>query len=293
MRLDQYLVTRFTGYSRSFLADLCREGRVLVAGNRAKPSRRLLPDEEVTVLLPEGTRAGPEEMDVPVVHEDTAIFVVNKPPGIPVHPSRGHLSGTLYHGLLWRFQRELESCPGFRIGPVHRLDIDTSGVLVYAKDERTQRRLARNIEKREVRKIYLAIVHGEVPFQAVVIDGAVGIDREGKRMAIDGDEARPARTGLRRLGAAAGFSLLEMALFTGRSHQIRLHLAAIGHPIAGDELYGGRRQAEDGEPIIARQALHAWRLGLAHPVTGESVEYMAPLPDDMAGLLRRKGMELP
>jgi 23S rRNA pseudouridine1911/1915/1917 synthase len=293
MRLDQYLVARFTGYSRSFLAELCRDGRVLVAGSRAKPGRRLLPDEEVTVLLPEGSRAGPEEMDVPVIHEDSAVFVVNKPPGVPVHPSRGHLSGTLYHGLLWRFRQELESCPGFRIGPVHRLDIDTSGVLVYAKDERTQRRLARDIEKREVRKVYLAVVHGAVPFPGVVIDGAVGMDRGGKRMAIDGEEARPARTGLRRLSAAGGLSLVQLELFTGRSHQLRVHLAAIGHPIAGDELYGGRRQAEDGEPLIARQALHAWRLGIDHPVTGEPAEYVAPLPDDMVALIRRRGMVLP
>jgi 23S rRNA pseudouridine1911/1915/1917 synthase len=266
---------------------------VLVAGCRAKPGRRLLPDEEVTVLLPEGTRAGPEEMDIQVIHEDAAVFVVNKPPGVPVHPSRGHLSGTLYHGLLWRFRHELEGTPGFRIGPVHRLDIDTSGVLVYAKDERTQRRLARDIERREVRKIYLAIVHGRVPFASAVIDGAVGVDRDGKRMAIDGEEARPARTGLRLLSAAEGLSLVELELFTGRSHQLRVHLTAIGHPIAGDELYGGRRQAADGEPVIARQALHAWRLALEHPVTREPVEYVAPLPDDMTGLLRRKGMNPP
>jgi 23S rRNA pseudouridine1911/1915/1917 synthase len=292
-RLDQYLASRFTGYSRSFLAGLCREGRVLVSGNRAKPSRRLMPEEEITVILPEAARAGPEEMDISMIHEDSAVFVVNKPPGMAVHPSRGHLSGTLYHGLLWRYRRELEEEPGFRIGPVHRLDLDTSGVLIYAKDERNQKRLARAIEKREVHKLYLAVVHGELPFASAVVNGAIGFDHGGKRMAIDGDEARPARTGLRRLGSADGFSLVELDLLTGRSHQLRVHLAALGHPIAGDELYGGRTRTEGGEPIIARQALHAWRLRLEHPVTRETVEYLAPLPDDMASLARRRGLDLP
>jgi 23S rRNA pseudouridine1911/1915/1917 synthase len=292
-RLDQYLATRFTGYSRSFLAGLCREGRVLVGGNRAKPGRRLLPDEEITVILPEGARAGPEEMPIEMLHEDSAVFVVNKPPGMAVHPSRGHLSGTLYHGLLWRFRKELEGDPGFRIGPVHRLDLDTSGVLIYAKDERTQKRLARAIEKRDVVKTYLALVHGELAFEAVVIDGAIGFDEGGKRMAVDGDEARPARTGLHRVAAGGGFSLVRLDLFTGRSHQLRVHLAALGHPVAGDELYGGLRRSETGGPLIGRQALHAWRLELDHPVTGERVGYTAPLPDDMAGLARRLGLEPP
>ncbi len=293
LRLDQYLVTRFTGYSRSFMAELCREGRVLVAGGRAKPGRRLLPNEEITVILPEAVRSGPEEMDICMVHEDSAIFVVNKPPGIPVHPSRGHLSGTLYHGLLWYFREEIEGDTGFRIGPVHRLDMDTSGVLVYAKDERSQKRLAQAIEKREVDKRYLAFVHGDVPFERAVIDGAIGFDEGGKRMAIDGTESRAARTGLKRLSSGGGLTAVELDLFTGRSHQLRVHLAGIGHPIAGDELYGGRRQSESGEPLIARQALHAWRLEVEHPVTRERAEYTAPLPEDMAALARRAGLEVP
>ncbi len=293
LRLDQYLATRFTGYSRSFLAGLCREGRVLVAGERAKPGRRLLPDDEITVVLPEAVRSGPEEMEVRMIHEDSAVFVVDKPPGIPVHPSRGHLSGTLYHGLLWHFRDQIEGKPGFRIGPVHRLDLDTSGLLIYAKDERSQKRLARAIEKRDVQKRYLAIVHGEVPFERADIDGAIGFDEGGKRMALDGTEARPASTGLRRLAVGGSFTMLELELFTGRSHQLRVHLAATGHPIAGDELYGGRRRSESGEPIIGRQALHAWKLELEHPVTRERAEYVAPLPDDMVALARRAGLEVP
>jgi 23S rRNA pseudouridine1911/1915/1917 synthase len=293
MRLDQYLTTRFTGFSRSFLAGLCREGRVLVAGNRAKPGRRLLPEEEITVVLPEGARAGPEEMELDIIHEDPAVFVVNKPPGMAVHPARGHLSGTLYHGLLWRYRRELEEEPDFRIGPVHRLDLDTSGVLIYAKDERNQKRLARAVEKRDVRKRYLAVLHGELPFAGVLIDGAIGFDHGGKRMAIDGDEARAAKTRMMRLSAGGGFSLVELDLLTGRSHQLRVHMAALGFPIAGDELYGGRRQGEHGEPVIGRQALHAWKLELAHPVTLETVEYTAAPPEDICSLARRHGLELP
>jgi 23S rRNA pseudouridine1911/1915/1917 synthase len=292
-RLDQYLSSRFSGYSRSFLAGLCREGRVLVAGARAKPGRRLMPDEEITVVLPEPVRAGPEEMAIEVLHEDSAVFVVNKPPGIAVHPARGHLSGTLYHGLLWRYRRELEDEAGFRIGAVHRLDLDTSGAMIYAKDERTQKRLARAMEKRDVHKRYLAVVHGEVPYERVVVDGRIGTDEAHKRMAIDGADARAARTGLARIAARGGFSLLELELFTGRSHQLRVHLAALGHPIAGDELYGGRRAREGGEPIIGRQALHAWKLELEHPVTTERVEYVAPLADDIVALIRRAGMDVP
>jgi len=292
-RLDQYLATRFTGYSRSFLAGLCREGRVLVGGNRAKPGRRLLPEEEITVLLPEGARAGPEEMDIPILHEDAAVFVVDKPAGIAVHPARGHLSGTLYHGLLWRFARELEEDPDFRIGPVHRLDLDTSGVMIYAKDERSQKRMARAIENREVGKRYLAIVHGRVPFEAVLVEGAIGFDEGRKRMAIDGEEARAASTGVRVLSAGREMSLVELDLLTGRSHQIRVHLAGMGFPIAGDELYGGRRRGEGGDPLIARQALHAWKLHIEHPVRREPAEYTAPLPDDMRILAKTCGLELP
>ena len=293
-RLDQYLAMRFTGYSRSFLADLCRQGRVLVAGHKAKPGRRLLPDEEIVVKLPEAVRSGPEEMDLEILHQDPAIFVVNKPAGLVVHPARGNLRGTLYNGLLWIFREELEHDPDFRIGAVHRLDRDTSGLLIYAKDERSQRRLAAAIEKRNVEKHYLAVVEGRVPFESVVIDGTIGIDeREDRRMAIDGLEARSARTGLRRLAAGGDFSVVECDLLTGRSHQLRVHLAALGHPIAGDELYGGRRVSPTGEPIIGRQALHAWKLALGHPLTGERAEFTAPPPDDMVRLARRAGLELP
>ncbi len=292
-RLDQYLATRFTGFSRSFLASLCREGRVLVGGNKAKPSRKLLPEEEITVVLPEGAKAGPEEMDIPILHEDSAVFVVNKPAGVAVHPARGHLSGTLYHGLLWRFAKELEGQAGFKIGPVHRLDMDTSGVMIYAKDERSQKRLAQAIEKRQVGKRYLAIVHGCVPFMEVVVEGAIGFDEGRKRMAVDGEDARAAATGLTVLSVGEDMTLLELDLLTGRSHQIRVHLSAMGFPIAGDVLYGGRRMGAGGEPLIGRQALHAWKLRLQHPVTREEVDYTAQLPDDMMILARSRGLELP
>ncbi len=294
MRLDQYLVTRFSGYSRNFLAGLIREGRVYVGGAAAKPSRRLLADDEITVVLPEARRSAPEEMDIPIVFEDEHLFVVNKPPGIVVHPARGHLSGTLYHGLLWRFREQLAADPEFRIGPVHRLDQDTSGLLVYGKAEKTQQRLALALEKRNVKKRYLAIVHGELEFAGTIVDGALGPDERGEgRVAIDGQESRPARTGFRRLAAAGGWSLVECDLLTGRCHQIRVHLQALGHPIAGDLLYGGRRQTDSGEPIIDRQALHAWRLALEHPVSREPVEFVAPLPADMAELAGRLGLEVP
>jgi len=294
MRLDQYLVTRFTGYSRTFLSEMIREGRVLVGGAAAKPGRRLLADDEITVMLPEAKASVPEEMEIPFVFEDEHIFVVNKPPGIVVHPARGHLSGTLYHGLLWRFREQKAANPDFRIGPVHRLDQDTSGLLVYAKDEKTQQRLAMALEKRNVKKRYLALVHGELDFERTVVDGALGADEAGnQRVAVDGQDARPARTGLLRLAAAGGFSLVECDLLTGRCHQIRVHLAALGHPIAGDLLYGGKRQTDSGEPIIDRQALHAWRLAFEHPVSREPMEITAPLPADMAGLAGRLGLAVP
>lgn len=293
LRLDQYLVTRFTGYSRTFLAGLIRQGRVLVAGGTAKPGRRLLPDEEITVLLPEAIRSAPEEMDVELLHEDDFLFAVNKPPGVVVHPARGHLHGTLYHGLLWRFRKERERDPEFRVRPVHRLDRDTSGLLLYAKDAATQRRLAAALEKRRVRKLYLAVCHGRLPFDSAVLDGAIGADERAKRMVIDGERARPARTGVRLLSAAGGCSLVECDLLTGRCHQIRVHLAALGRPIVGDLLYGGRRATESGEPLIARQALHAWRLVLEHPADGRELDLAAPPPDDFSALVRRLGLEAP
>jgi 23S rRNA pseudouridine1911/1915/1917 synthase len=290
-RLDSYLTKRFTGFSRSFLADLCRQGQVLVAGVKARPSRRLAPDEEIKVYLPEGAKANPEDIGVELIHEDAAVFVVNKPAGVVVHPARGHLSGTLYHGLLWLFREQLQNNPEFKIGSLHRLDMDTSGVMIYAKDERNQKRVARAIEGRNIKKTYLAIVHGEFPFDQVTIEGDVGSVPEEKRMAIDGQDARDARTGVSCLSRSDGFSFLKLDLHTGRSHQIRVHLSAAGFPIVGDVLYGGQQQAENGDVLIGRQALHAWRLQLEHPLTGESVTYQAELPPDMQALVNRYSLE--
>lgn len=293
-RLDVFLCERFEGYSRAFFQDMIREGRVLVNGERSKPSQTVPDGARIVIRLPEPRDRGePVDLGFDVVHEDETLFVISKPAGVVVHPARGHLSGTIYHGLKWHFREALAVNPDFYIAMVHRLDADTSGLLVCAKSEAAHRELTRQLEHREVEKFYLAVVHGDPGFDEALLDGAIGVDPSDRhRMAIDGHAARASRTRVRVLarstaGAAGGtFATVACELLTGRSHQIRVHLAGVGCPIAGDALYGGRSAAAGGSPLISRQALHAWRMGLTHPRSKDRLVLTAPIPSDIQNLLR-------
>jgi 23S rRNA pseudouridine1911/1915/1917 synthase len=267
--------------SRAEAQRLIEAGRVLVDG-RAVPKRHLLAEGEsveVRPAPPPASRLEPEDVPLTVRYEDDHLLVVDKPAGVVVHPGAGHRGGTLVHGLLAR-----DIAGGrdpARPGIVHRLDRDTSGLMVVARSDRAHRRLQRMIRERLVDRRYLALVHGAPP-PALTIDRTVGRDRRVRtRMAVGAADGREAVTHLRRLEDLGRFSLLEARLDTGRTHQIRAHLESVGHPVVGDRVYGRRPQALG----LERQFLHACRLAFPHPLTGAPVEVESPLPDDLGRAL--------
>lgn len=286
LRLDRFLAERAElGLSRSRLQQLIRERRVLVDGRPARPAEAVRGGSRVWVQVPppEPMAAAPEPIPLDVVYEDPDLLVIHKPRGMVVHPAPGHRSGTLVNALLAHC-RDLAGVGGaLRPGLVHRLDRDTTGLLVVAKTEPAYRHLAGQLKRREMERRYLALVHGVPPAEGTV-DAPIGRDpRRRIRMAVVPD-GRPARTHFRVLEAFGDrYALVEARLETGRTHQIRVHLAAIGHPVVGDPLYGGR----DRTLGLAGQALHAYRLAFTHPRTGERMTFEVPPPADMAAALER------
>lgn len=307
-RLDTYLVLSGIGVSRTRAAALIDSGGVLVNGQRSKPSYRVKPGDEISAeFQPEPEfRVEPQPMELNIVYEDEDIVVVDKPAGIVVHPARGNREGTLVNGLLYHC-RELPVRPELtavgsrtaacRPGVVHRLDKETTGLLMFAKTDAALRSLGYQIEHRTVVREYLAFVWGDMERNEGVIDAPIGrhtVDR--LRMAVTPFAARTAVTTyevLRRYGVA---SYVRLRLKTGRTHQIRVHMQHVGHPVVGDPDYGGRssRVIERSEDMpvfrhvlatVRRQALHATRLGFVHPRTQTYIEFTSALPQDMEALL--------
>jgi 23S rRNA pseudouridine1911/1915/1917 synthase len=284
-RLDQALAEALG--SRAAAARAIEEGRVTVDG-RARPKRWLVSGgEDIAVTPPAGDLATAErDSDRPafaVAWEDEHLLVVDKPAGMVVHPARGHATGTLAQALAARGAAGGD--PG-RPGIVHRLDRDTSGLLVVARSDAVHRALKAAIQARSVTREYLALVAGRPPARSGTIDAPLGRDRRVRtRMSSDTDAPRAAVTHFELAEALPRHTLLRVRLETGRTHQIRAHLHAIGHPVAGDPEYGGGAPADDLG--LDRQFLHAARLAFAHPVTGEPVEVESPLPEDLAAALRR------
>ena len=273
-RLDAVLADRLG--SRSRAARLIDEGRVTVDGARVAKRHRVKEGELIEVDEPVEPRA-PEQVDVPfaVAYEDEHLVVVDKPAGVVVHPARGHESGTLAQAL------EGKGGDPWRPGIVHRLDRDTSGLMVVAKSDEAHRRLKAMIQRREVTREYLALVLGRPPARTGTIDAPIGRDRRHRtRVSTDTDEPREAVTHFEIERALPEATLLRVRLETGRTHQIRAHLQAIGHPVAGDPEYGGA-----GAFGLERQFLHAGRLAFAHPFTGEPVDLTSELPEDLARVL--------
>ncbi len=287
-RLDAVLGRRAELGSRSRVAGLIRSGAVTVDGAARAKSYLLSEGQVVEVTIPKETPSGlvPEALDVPVLYEDEWLLVVNKPAGMPVHPSRGHSSGTLVHAVLGHGVAGGED---FRPGVVHRLDKDTTGLLVVAKSGEAHRRLVAMMRRRAVDRRYLALVHGSFACDTGTIEAPIGRDpARRKSMTIGGVAAREARTHFRVLERLGDFTLVEARLETGRTHQIRVHFLAIGHPVAGDPTYA-RRDALG----LGRQFLHCHRLGFVHPMTGEELNIEAPLPADLGDVLARLRGESP
>ncbi|WP_442968777.1 RluA family pseudouridine synthase [Ramlibacter sp.] len=296
LRLDQALAERVPEFSRSYLQQLVNGGAVTLGGRRAaRPAQRVKAGDAIAIELrptPQSLAFRPEPMPLAVVHEDEHLLVIDKPPGLVVHPAPGHWSGTLLNGLL---ARDPQAGLVPRAGIVHRLDKDTSGLMVVARTRAAMEALVRLIAAREVARQYLAIGLGrwQGPPDRTV-DAPIGRDpRQRLRMAVV-DLARhagkPALTTFALLDNAADACLVRASLHTGRTHQIRVHMAHLGHPLAGDELYGGAAQARGGEGSLARQALHAFRLAFAHPFTGQPLAFTSPLPADFVHALSAWGL---
>jgi 23S rRNA pseudouridine1911/1915/1917 synthase len=285
-------VSQVAGISRAHAQRLISDGRALVDGRRARSSDRLRGGEEVTVTLsaPPDPTLVPESIPLRVAYEDATMLIVDKPAGLVVHPSAGHSSGTLVHALLGRARdagERLGSIAGMeRPGIVHRLDKDTSGLLLVAKTDAAQASLMRQFGDRSVEKQYLALVRGAPPASRGRIEAPVGRDpRDRQRMAVVAD-GRESVTEYELLGTEGGYSLLALRPRTGRTHQIRAHLAYLRLPIAGDQRYGGGI----GPAGLERQFLHAARLALARPVDGRRLEAWSELPADLAASLAAAGI---
>ena len=282
-RLDRFLIDRLEG-SRNHFQRAIERGEIQVNGQAAKNNLKLRAGDVITVEESEPTSmiAAPEDIPLDILYEDADMIVVNKARGMTVHPAEGIYSGTLVNALLFHC-KDLSGINGvMRPGIVHRLDKDTSGVMVVAKNDRAHVNLAEQIGKKSARRIYEAIVHGVVKLDAGIINGAIGrspIDR--KKMAIV-EGGKPATTEFKVLERFDRYTLVECRLKTGRTHQIRVHMTAIGHPLMGDPIYGARRN----EFCMTGQALHSRELTLRHPTTGETMKFEAPLPEDMASILR-------
>lgn len=276
-RLDRYLSANLPQLSRARLQKLIQDGQVAVNGRPARASLKLKEGDAVSIVVPPSEPAEPaaEEIPLRIVYEDEDLIVVDKPPGLPVHPAPGHLSHTLVNAILARYPDLQDSAESLRPGIVHRLDMDTSGLMVVARNDRAKEALAAQIKARSMDKRYLALVSGSMTPPQGVIEAPIGRDpRDRKKMAVVAT-GRDSRTHYRVLEYLGDCTLVELKLETGRTHQIRVHLSAIGHPVVGDPIYGKR------SPLVGRQFLHSYRLGLRHPSTGEYLEFTSELPPDL------------
>jgi 23S rRNA pseudouridine1911/1915/1917 synthase len=296
LRLDIFLARRLESITRSRIQALNRSGAVRIDGRVEKSGYAMRGNEVVEIDLAEPAPLSLEPVQLPlqIHYEDDDLAVVEKPAGLTVHPGAGTKTPTLVHALLFHFRQLSRSAgPTDRPGIVHRIDKWTSGLLIVAKNDRAHNRLSRAFQERHVQKTYLALVHGRMRQPTGEIDMNIGRHQSVRtRMAVTAGKGRTAETSYRVLEELAGFSLLEVRIRTGRTHQIRVHLSAIGHPVAGDSVYGAAayrrfRQAHGAVTEAERHFLHAAELTFAHPSSGRSMHFSSPLPDDFTGLLAR------
>ena len=277
-RLDVFLMEKQPEYTRSRIQNLIKEGRVKVRGKEMKANYRVKDGDEIVMVIPapKEITVKPENIPLDIMYEDADIVVINKPVGMVVHPAAGHYSGTLVNALLFHC-KDLSGIGGkLRPGIVHRLDKDTSGILVAAKNDTAHLSLSEQLKERAVKREYFALVHGIIKEKYGTIDAPVGRHpRERKKMAVTKGRGRKAVTHFEVLERFPKHTFLKLKLETGRTHQIRVHLSYIGHPVLGDNVYGPRKK----KPGISHQVLHAGILGFTHPRKGDYIEFSAPLPE--------------
>ena len=287
-RIDKYLAEVMSDYSRSFLQKQLKDGNVIVNGKRAKASLKVAEDDEVCISIPENKEPDivPEDIPLDILYEDQQLLVVNKPKGMVVHPSAGHYSQTLVNALMFHCKDQLSGINGvLRPGIVHRIDMDTTGALVVCKTDLAHQSLAEQLKVHSITRRYRAIVHGRLKEDFGTIEGTIGrhpTDR--KKMAMNVKNGKPATTHYKVLERFEQFTYVECELETGRTHQIRVHMSSIGHPLLGDVVYGPKKSAVQG---LQGQTLHAMVLGFIHPTSGKYMEFIAPLPEYFEKLLKK------
>ncbi|NLV15827.1 MAG: RluA family pseudouridine synthase [Syntrophomonadaceae bacterium] len=275
-RIDQYVSDQISFLSRTLVVQFIKNGDIKVEGKSVKASHRLRSGEEVVVIIPDPVQVMIEPQDIPlqIIYEDQDLVVIDKPQGMVVHPAAGNWDGTLVNALMFHIQ-DLSGINGeIRPGIVHRLDKDTSGLLVVAKNDNSHRSLAEQIKNHTVTREYMALVHGHINENQGKVEAPVGRNpRDRKKMAVVSG-GRAAITWYRVVQRMEGYTLVRCRLETGRTHQIRVHMAFIGHPVVGDPLYGPRKNAWN----LDKQVLHAVHLAFEHPTTGQVLEFESPLP---------------
>lgn len=285
LRLDRFLAGQHLPISRSRIQSLIREGEVSVNGSPSRCSHRVAAGNKVVIIMPD-LKPGkiiPEDIPLHILYEDNELLVINKPAGMVVHPAAGHYSGTLVNALLF-YSPHLSTINGpLRPGIVHRLDKDTSGILVVARTNEAHLHLAREIKEHKLTRKYLTLVRGDMELEEGTIDAPLGRHTvERKKIAVRHWGGKVAITYYHVLERFGPATFLEISLATGRTHQIRVHLSHLGHPVVGDRTYGGKFST-----LINRQALHAHILGFIHPSRKEYIQFTVPLPEDMEKLLQR------
>lgn len=287
-RIDRYLSDTFEDRSRSYIQKLIKDDLVIVNQKPVKASYRLLLGDQVEITLPEVKEPDiePENIPLDVLYEDADVIIVNKPKHMVVHPSFGHYSGTLVNALMYHCGHGLSGINGMtRPGIVHRIDMDTTGSLVVCKNDTAHQSLAEQLKEHTIRRIYVAVVHGNLKEDAGTVDIPIGRHPiERKKMSTYTKNGKRAVTHYKVLRRFGEYTYIQCELETGRTHQIRVHMAHIGHPLLGDEIYGPRRCPY---PKLQGQTLHAKTLGFIHPRTGEYLEVEAPLPEYFLELLIR------
>lgn len=285
-RIDKMLSEYFADYSRSFLKKLFDDGLITVNNKSVKPSYKVKSADMIDISVPDPVNIdiAPENIPLDIIYEDDDIILVNKPKGMVVHPAPGHYGGTLVNGLMYHFGDSLSGINGeFRPGIVHRIDMDTTGVLVVCKNDSAHRSLSEQLHEHSITRKYYAIVHGNIQQNEGTVDAPIGRSpRDRKKMAVNTRNGRRAVTHYRVLERFGGrYTYIECQLETGRTHQIRVHMASIGHPILGDDVYGPKKCPFK----LQGQTLHAGVLGFIHPSTGECIEFKADLPEYFKELL--------
>ncbi len=292
LRIDRYLADHLDGQSRNSIQKLIEEGLVLVNGNACRASYKLQEKDRIFVSVPDAvlTELRPERIPLDILYEDDQLLIVNKPKGMVVHPAPGHNTGTLVNAIMYHCGKELSGINGeIRPGIVHRIDMNTTGSLIVCKTDAAHRFIASQIKEHSVHRVYRAIVYGHLNPTEGTIRTSIGRDpRDRKKMSVGVKNGRQAITHYRELARLKNnFSYVEFELETGRTHQIRVHMASIGHPILGDQVYGPKKSPYH----LDGQTLHAMTIGFVHPTSKRYVEFTAPLPEYFQHLLAILGEE--